>query len=301
MAQVKRAEYKAIQVDPITLDILENALRNIRYEMDVVLFRTAMSPGIREQHDEFPLVCHPDGRMIVGQFGSYVDEFLGHYAGSVEPGDVFLTSDPYKCGGAISHANDWLVLLPIFDENDLVGWSSMFGHMTDVGGKVPGSLPTDATTIFEEGMVIPPFKLYEKGKLNEEALTLILNQVRLPIWNRSDLMAIVAACRAAEKRVLELVKRFGRDTYISALDALLDRTKKAMTQLIQITSPNSILPLRIMWTTMGAAMGHTKFLAKCGAMARKLFLIGVVATRNRLGQLTFTSTSICSRCLSAFT
>ncbi len=237
MAQVKRAEYKAIEVDPVTLDILENALRNIRFEMDAVLFRTAMSPGIREQHDEFPLVCHPDGRMVVGQFGSYVDEFLSHYQGSIEPGDIFLTSDPYKCGGAISHANDWLVLLPIHDAGELVGWSSMFGHMTDVGGKVPGSLPTDAATIYEEGIVIPPFKLYDKGKLNDEALGLILNQVRLPIWNRSDLMAIVAACRAAEKRVLELVKRFGRDTYISALDALLERTKKAMTQLIQIHVP----------------------------------------------------------------
>src|SRR5690348_17735820 len=101
-------------VDPITLDVLESALRNARYEMDAVLFRTAMSPGIREQHDEFPLIADRKGRMVVGQFGSFIDGFLRGYDGTIEAGDIFLISDPYKCEGAISHANDWLVLLPIF-------------------------------------------------------------------------------------------------------------------------------------------------------------------------------------------
>jgi N-methylhydantoinase B len=237
MAQITLPEYKKVEIDPVTLDIIENALRNLRYEMDAVLFRTAMSPGIREQHDEFPLVCHPDGRMVVGQFGSYVFEMMKHYNGTVEDGDVFLTSDPYKVAGAVSHANDWLVLMPIFYEGQLVGWSSMFGHMTDVGGKVPGSLPTDATNIFEEGVVMPPFKLYSKGVLNEEALNLVLNQCRLPIWNRSDLFAIVAACRTADKRVRELCSRFTVDSYISALDQLLDRTRRAMLHLIKIHVP----------------------------------------------------------------
>ncbi len=239
MATIAMPSYKAVEVDPVTLDIIENALRNMRFEMDAVLFRTAMSPGIREQHDEFPLVCHPDGRMVVGQFGSYVDSFLENFAGSIEPGDVYMTNDPYKVDGAVSHVNDWIVLIPIFQEDELVGWSSMFGHMTDVGGKVPGSLPTDATTIYEEGVIIPPMKLYEKGVLNDTALNLILAQCRLPIWNRSDLMAIVAACRTAEKRVLELVSRFGRDTYISTLNRLLDRTKRAMSQIIQMHIPES--------------------------------------------------------------
>lgn len=239
MATIEMPKYSAIEVDPITLDIIENALRNMRFEMDAVLFRTAMSPGIREQHDEFPLVCHPDGRMVVGQFGSYVDSFLANFAGAIEPGDVYLTSDPYAVDGAVSHVNDWIVLIPIFHGTDLVGWSSMFGHMTDVGGKVPGSLPTDATTVFEEGVTIPPMKLYERGVLNEDALGVILKQCRLPIWNRSDLMAIVAACRTAEKRVIELVNRFGRDTYISTLDRLLNRTKMAMAEIIKMHIPET--------------------------------------------------------------
>ena len=224
-------------VDPVTLDIIENALRNARYEMDAVLFRTAMSPGIREQHDEFPLIADPTGKMVVGQFGLSIPDFLAGFDGTIEDGDVLMTSDPYACGAAISHANDWLVVLPIFHDGRLVGWSAMFGHMTDVGGKVPGSLPTDATSIFEEGVVIPPFKLYKKGEHNDEALRLILNQVRMKDWNRSDLNAIVAACRTASRRVVELCERFGQETYISALDSLLERNYQAMKQLIATTIP----------------------------------------------------------------
>ena len=228
-------EFATVEVDPVTIDIIENALRNARYEMDAVLFRTAMSPGIREQHDEFPIIADREGRMVVGQFGSFIRGFLDTYRDTVEEGDVFLTSDPYSCDAAISHANDWLVLVPVFLDGALVGWAAMFGHMTDVGGKVPGSLPTDATSIYEEGVVVPPFKLYRKGELNDEGLRLILRQVRMKEWNRSDLNAIVAACRTAARRVTELCRRFGTETYLSTLDALLERNRRAMAQLIKTT------------------------------------------------------------------
>jgi N-methylhydantoinase B len=205
--------------------------------MDAVLFRTAMSPGIREQHDEFPLIANPDGKMVVGQFGSFIKGFLDNWKGSIEEGDIFLLNDPYSCAGAISHLNDWLVLLPIYYEGQLVGWASMFGHLTDVGGAVPSSMPIDARTIHSEGVVIRPFKLYKRGVLDEEALQFILDQVRLPEWNRSDLMGIVAACRVAEKRVREMCARFGAPTYLGVLDALLDRTYRAVRELIQKNIP----------------------------------------------------------------
>src|SRR5712692_5359018 len=227
-----------VNVDPIPLDVIESALRNARYEMDAVLFRTAMSPGIREQHDEFPLIADRQGRMVVGQFGSFIDGFLNSYEGTIEEGDIFLTTDPYKCDGAISHTADWLVLQPIYyRDGRLVGWGAMFGHMSDSGGKVPGTLPTDATSIFEEGVIIPPVKLHKKGVLQEDLLTLALNQVRLPQWNRSDLNAIVAACRTAERRVIEMCDRFGVDTFVSALDAALERNRRAMGELIRRTVP----------------------------------------------------------------
>lgn len=226
-----------VEVDPVTLDIVENALRNIRAEMDETLFRTAMSPGIREQHDEFPLIADREGRMVVGQFGSFIHAFLSAFDGEIEEGDVFFTSDPYASNGAISHANDWLILLPIFQDGLLVGWASMFGHMTDVGGKVPGSLPTDATSIHEEGIVVPPFKLFRRGELASDALEIVLNQVRIPEWNRADLNGVVAACRTAERRVLELCDRFGTGVYLSAVEELLDRNLRAMRRLITTHLP----------------------------------------------------------------
>jgi N-methylhydantoinase B len=229
--------FERVEVDPITLDIIENAMRNARFEMDTVLFRTAMSPGIREQHDEFPLIANLDGKMVVGQFGSFIYGFLEGYDGTVEEGDVFLTNDPYSCNGAISHANDWLLLLPIFKDGRLLSWSAMFGHMTDVGGKVPGSLPTDARQIYEEGILVPPTKIYRKGELQQDVLNIILHNCRLPHWNLSDFNAIVAACRTAEKRCVEIAERFGDNIYFSALEELLDRNKNAMRQLILNTVP----------------------------------------------------------------
>jgi len=223
-----------VDVDPVTLDLIENGLRNARYEMDEVLFRTALSPGIREQHDEFPLIADPSGKMVVGQFGLSIPDFLDGFDGEIGEGDVLLTSDPYACGAAISHANDWLVVLPIYVDGRLVGWASMFGHMSDVGGKTPSSMPTDARTIYEEGVVIPPFTLYKAGQLNEDALRIILNQVRVPDWNRADLNGLVAACRTASRRVQEMCARFGVATYLAALDALLDRNYRAMKTLLQV-------------------------------------------------------------------
>jgi N-methylhydantoinase B len=231
------AEIPDLEIDPITLDIIENALRHARFEMDAVLFRSAMSPVIREQHDEFPMITDPKGRMVVGQFGAYISEMMAAWDRGIFPGDVILTSDPYKCSASISHTNDWLVLVPIFFEDELVGWSSQFGHQMDAGGRLPGSLPTTATTIFDEALIIPPLKIVERGEVAEDVLRLILNNVRLPEMNRADLFAIIAGCRAGERRVVELCERFGQDVYLAALQALLDRTHAAMRTLIGLAIP----------------------------------------------------------------
>ena len=122
--ELRIAEIPDIEVDPVTLDIIEGALKSARFEMDAVLFRSAMSPVIREQHDEFPMITDPRGRMVVGQFGAYINEMMETWDRGIYPGDVILTSDPFKCSASISHTNDWLVLVPIFYEDELVGWSS---------------------------------------------------------------------------------------------------------------------------------------------------------------------------------
>lgn len=225
------------KLDSITVDIIENALRNIKEEMDVTLYRSAMSPVIREQHDCFPMITDAQGRMVVGNFGSHVPEVVEQFPEGVHEGDVIFVSDPYTCGGSISHINDWMIILPIFSKGQLIGYSSMFGHVSDVGGPTPASLPVDATTVYGEGVRYPPVKLYEKGKLNEAIIRIMSRNTRTPLENYSDLMALVASCRTAEKRVIELCERFGVDVYFAALDALLERTNRMMRHLIVESIP----------------------------------------------------------------
>lgn len=237
LIQRNKKPFKKIKVDTVSIDIIESALRNARFEMDTVLFRTAMSPGIREQHDEFPLIANSDGKMVVGQFGSFIWGFMQGYNGTIEEGDVFMTNDPYACNGAISHANDWLLLMPIFREGRVIAWAAMFGHMTDVGGRVPGSLPTDGRSIYEEGVRAPPVKIIDKGVLNQPLLDVLLHNCRLPHWNLSDFNAILAALRTAGIRCVEIAVRFGDDVFYSAMEEMLDRNKRAMRQLINRTVP----------------------------------------------------------------
>ncbi len=207
--------FNRIDVDTVTVDIIENALRNAREEMDAVLFRTAMSPGIREQGDCFPMIANRDGKMVVGQFGSFIHGFTEAYDAELEEGDVILTNDPYLCNAAVSHLPDWIVLVPIFKDGRHIAWSAMFGHMSDNGGMVPGSIPIRAETIFQEGIRIPPTKLYKKGELQRDVLELILHNVRTPQWNRFDLNALVAACKTAARRCKEMAERFGDDIFYS--------------------------------------------------------------------------------------
>jgi len=221
-----------IDVDGVTVDIIENSLRNAREEMDAVLFRTAMSPGIREQGDCFPLIANKEGKMVVGQFGSFIGPFMEAYEGDIEEGDVILTNDPYMCNAAVSHLPDWLVLVPVFKDGRHIAWSAMFGHMSDNGGMVPGSIPIEATNIYQEGIRIPPLKLYKKGELQSDILELILHNVRTPQWNRFDLNALVAACNTAAKRCVEMAERFGDDVFYSTMNIMLDRNKLAMGAII---------------------------------------------------------------------
>lgn len=112
-SEEKGENLDAVELDTVTVDIFENALRNARNEMDTLMTKTTMSPAIREQQDEFNVIAEPTGKMIVGQFGSFIGGFLDVWKAAIEPGDIFLTNDPYSVSGAVSHHNDWLILMPI--------------------------------------------------------------------------------------------------------------------------------------------------------------------------------------------
>ena len=254
--------FERIEVDTVTVDIIENALSNARVEMDAVLFRTAMSPGIREQGDCFPMIANVDGKMVVGQFGSFIHGFMAAYDGELEEGDVILTNDPYMCNAAVSHLPDWIVLVPIFKDGRHMAWSAMFGHMSDNGGMVPGSIPIQAETIFQEGIRIPPTKLYKKGVLQSDLLELILHNVRTPNWNRFDLNALVAACNTAAKRCVEMAQRFGDDIFYSTMEIMLERNYMAMKAIIEMIVPEEPRVFEDYVCDDGVGMGPYKIRCK---------------------------------------
>ena len=235
--ETNKDKLNTVKVDGVTVDIIENALRNAREEMDTIVRRTALSPGIREQGDCFPMIANRAGKMVVGQFGSFIYGFTEAYDAEIEEGDIILTNDPYKCNAAVSHLPDWLVLCPVFKEGRHIAWSAMFGHMSDNGGMVPGSIPTEATNIYQEGIRIPPTKLYEKGVLQEDILELILHNVRTSQRNRFDLNALVASCNTAAKRCKEIAERFGDDVFHSTMDIMLERNYTAMKHIISMFIP----------------------------------------------------------------
>jgi hypothetical protein len=144
---------------------------------------------------------------------------------------IFL-SDPYSVDGAISHSNDWLVLLPVFKDGRLIAYTSMFGHQSDIGGKVVGSMPINAHSIYEEGVRIPPVKIWRKGEYNADLMKLVMHQTRKPDWCAADLNALIASCRVAARRVIEMAERFGDDVYVSATQELLARNHRAMKTLL---------------------------------------------------------------------
>jgi N-methylhydantoinase B len=173
--------------------------------------------------------------MVMGQFGSAIDTILANSPfdrEDLEDGDVIATNDPYMCAGAVSHTPDMLLLRPIFYDGDLVGFASQWGNLMDVGGKTPGSMPVQATTIFEEGMRLPPVKLYKRGEIDSELLESFAHNTRLPEHAEADIKALAAGTKTAETRIQELCDRFGKETYLEACDAILDRTRDGMIDLI---------------------------------------------------------------------
>ncbi|KAJ6044737.1 uncharacterized protein N7446_002931 [Penicillium canescens] len=222
-----------VESTPLVPTLISSTLASIRSEMDQMMLRCSMSPAIREQQDEFNVITDREGKMLVGQFGSFITQFLEVWNGTIEEGDVFITNDTYQVQGAISHLNDVIAFLPIFHEHRLIGWASQFGHLTDVGGVVPGSMSINATSVFDDGVQIPCIKLYTRGVINADLVDLLCRNSRQPAWYRSDLTAIVASCSMAATRTRELATRFGSEVYLAACAELLSRNRNGFAKIIE--------------------------------------------------------------------
>ncbi|KAJ6186858.1 hypothetical protein N7519_001766 [Penicillium mononematosum] len=222
-----------VKSTPLIPTLISSTLASIRGEMDKMMLRCSMSPAIREQQDEFNVITDREGKMLVGQFGSFITQFLDVWDGTIEEGDVFITNDTYQVQGAISHLNDIIAFLPIFHNGQIIGFASQFGHLTDVGGIVPGSMSINATSVFDDGVQIPCIKLYTRGVMNTDLVDLLCRNSRQPAWYRSDLTAIVASCSMAATRVRELATRFGTEVYLAACSELLYRNRTGFAKIIE--------------------------------------------------------------------
>jgi N-methylhydantoinase B len=214
-------------VDPIVLQIVEGTLNSIEAEIEYAIERTARSPMIREAHDYrvglFDRRCRKlTGRSYSAMPNAVVRDFP---VDAMRPGDVFLMNDTYLSEGSIGHLPDLCSTVPVFHDGKVVAFIQAFGHHDDIGGRVPGSMPGTAATVFEEGLAIPPIKLYDAGVRNEAVFTIIRRNTRVPDMLAADLDSEVQACLMGARRMAELFERFGAATVEACFQAILDKCR----------------------------------------------------------------------------
>jgi N-methylhydantoinase B len=227
------------EVDPIVVEIVEGTLASVEAEVEDAIGRTARSPMIRDQHD-FRAGIH-DARMrkLTGRsYSALVDPVLRDFPiESMRPGDIYFHNDVYLSEGGIGHLPDLCVTVPVFAEGQVVAFVQAFGHHDDIGGKVPGSMPSDALSVFEEGLMVPPIKLYDQGIANEAALRIMTRNTRLPESLAGDLDAECSACRMGADRLAELFERYGVELVTACFDAIIDRTTETFRREILAKIP----------------------------------------------------------------
>ena len=213
-------------VDPIVVEIVEGTLASVEMEVETAIARTSRSPMIRDAHDFRAGIHDRQLRKLTGRsYSALVHPIARDFPlAEMSEGDVFFHNDVYESEGGIGHLPDLCVTVPVFHEGVVVAFVQAFGHHDDIGGAVPGSMPSGARTVFEEGLSVPPIKLWDKGIPNKAALRIMTRNSRMPDSLAADLDAECSACLMGARRLAELFGRYGRDTVEAAFDAILDKT-----------------------------------------------------------------------------
>jgi N-methylhydantoinase B len=219
--------------DPITVEVVRNKLEGIANEMQSTLFRSSFSPIVKEGLDASASLFTLEGETLAQAIAipihlatlipvvrAILDEFP---AATMINGDVYIMNDPYLGG---THLPDIALVMPIFHDGRPVAFSAAMTHHQDVGGMSPGSVPTNATEIYQEGIRIPPLKFMERGVLNETLMKMLRLNVRLPDSFTGDLNAQIAACEIGRRRLGELATRYGSATLTGIFSDLLARSER---------------------------------------------------------------------------
>ena len=228
--------------DPVTLEIIRGAIRATQAEMEALLERTAISAFIREKKDFYTALFDADGVMAVGSnvpiFGDICGPVFDHFPiETIQPGDLYWYNDCYGSRGAVSHSNDQVFLAPVFHEGRRCAFVMGWAHFSDIGGLRPGSISPDATDIFQEGIIIPPTKLIDRGVTNEATLNIFYRNSRYPATCKGDTRALMASVDLGVRRMAEIAERFSVNMLEDALRQLLARTETLVRQKLRETFP----------------------------------------------------------------
>ena len=228
-------------VDPVTLEIMFNALRSVADETFVALMKSAYSTNIKERRDHSTAIMDASGRLIVqaeaslpihlASMGGLMSILLEKFGDEIDEGDIFIANDPHDAGG--THLPDINMAMPIFHKEKLVAFMVNIAHHADVGGAVPGSMAGGMTEIYQEGLRIPVVRLFRRGAIQKDLMDLLLLNVRIPAERRGDYFAQVAACRLGSKRLEEILIRYGLPMVNAGFDEIINRTANRMRKAVE--------------------------------------------------------------------
>src|SRR5690242_18627872 len=226
-------------LDPITIEVVRHKLEGIANEMQTTLLRSSFSPIVKEGLDASAGLFTADGSTLaqacaipihLATLIPVMQRVIGTFSPeTMHPGDIYVMNDPYLGG---THLPDIAIIQPIMVEGRLLGFAAAMTHHQDMGGLTPGSVPTNATEVFQEGLRIPLLKLRDRGVLNDTLVALIRQNVRIPDIVMGDIHAQVAACSIGARRMQELAGRHGADGLARLLQALLDRSETMTRQAL---------------------------------------------------------------------
>ena len=214
-----------VGADPVLVEIVQGSLASVEAEVETAIARTSRSPMIRDAHDFRAGIHDRLLRKLTGRsYSALVHPVARDFPlEEMKPGDVFFHNDVYRSEGGIGHLPDLCVTVPVFatpsgaepadaTRPEVVAFVQAFGHHDDIGGAVPGSMPSSATTVFEEGLMVPPIRLWDAGVPNRAALAIMTRNSRMPESLAADLDAECSACLMGARRLAELFDRYGRET-----------------------------------------------------------------------------------------
>lgn len=239
--------YKGLVHDPITLEILSNALRSITDESYVALMKSAYSTNIKERHDHSTAIVDVQGRLVVqakmslpihiSSMMGTVQSVISSRLDDIEEGDLYAANDPFVAGG--SHLPDVNVTMPVFRDGRLIAFICNIAHHADIGGMAPGSMAGGMTEVYQEGLRIPVVKLIHKGVVQKDLLDILLLNARVPNERRGDYFAQFAAAKLGVRRMHETLDRYGADAVLAAFDEIIDKTEARLRAAVR-TIPDGV-------------------------------------------------------------